>query len=119
MDRDMKRQLFLTMLMTSLIVALAAGEGCNGSNRTPTAPTVPPSAPPAPPAVDLTGAYALTLVASPRCVTVTDTVSRQPLPFPSAVQTRAYDARIAQRGGELEVVFTPAECHGGWYGEPG
>ena len=48
-----------------------------------------------------------------------DEVSRQSLPFPTAVQSRTYDATITQSGARLEIQFTPAECQGGYYGKPG
>jgi hypothetical protein len=80
----------------------------------PVAPTVP--APPSgePPSVDLTGQYTLTLLLSPSCTT-----GRQPMPFPSSTQTRNYDATITQRDGQVEVVFTPTECSGGYYDRAG
>jgi hypothetical protein len=82
-------------------------------------PTAMPPPPPAGPTVDVTGTYTMTLTASPRCMQAHDEVSRRSLPFPTAVQSRTYDATITQSGARLEIQFTPAECQGGYYGKPG
>ena len=89
-----------------------------GPSPTPMPP--PTSGPsPTPATVDLTGQYTLTLLASPSCTSVVDGISHQSLPFPSAAQTRSYDAKITQLYNQLEVLFTPAECNGGYYRESG
>ena len=107
------------------LVVIICGLGCT-PDYLPTSPVLRvPAPPPAPipdpipfpsPAVDLTGRYTLTLFASPSCATVIDDVTRQPLPFPSAVLTRQYAANITQRDdGILEVAFLPSGCSGGYY----
>jgi hypothetical protein len=52
-------------------------------------------------------------------MTVVDSVNNAATPFPAAAQTRTYDATIRQRGPDLDVAFTPAECHGGFYDRAG
>ena len=108
------------------IVLAAALAGCGGQHSTGTMSVNPSPVPAVAPAsgvisaaVDITGQYILTLLASPTCTAVVDGISQRPLPLPTAAQMRRYDARVTQRSAQLEVVFTPAECNGGYYREPG
>jgi hypothetical protein len=60
------------------------------------------------PGVGLTGSYALTLIASPSCATVTDWITHQAMPFPDSVRVRHYDAEFTGRSG----ILTPTDGPG-------
>ena len=67
-----------------------------GSPPRPTFPAGPPSGP--------TGSYTLTLTASPTCAIVTDSVTRQPLPFPESVRVRRYAGEFADGAATLTAM---------------
>jgi len=123
LDVVQRAKLAVTLAAIGLTAALA---GCDGQHATgimsvdpSPAPAVASASSVIAAAVDIAGEYTLTLLASPTCTAVVDGISQQPLPLPTAAQMRRYDAKVTQRSGQLEVVFTPAECSGGYYREPG
>jgi hypothetical protein len=112
----MRRQVFVSGMVFSLVAVLAGGDGCGGSDRGPiglpsgpTGPTASPAALPTSAGVGLTGSYTLTLIASPSCAMVTDWITHQALPFPDSVRVRHYNAEFTGASGVLTPVDGPAQ----------
>jgi hypothetical protein len=96
----------------SLLLFVAALQyACANSPPTSNPVSPSPSASRTPPAVEITGEYDLTFIASPSCATVVDALTNQPTQFPESVRMRRYPAQVTQDPlGNVQMVLRRGEC---------
>jgi hypothetical protein len=108
-------------------VLVLAGGGCQDGPKPPTLPTqvtnptsprspspAPAPAPaPSPVLGGPTGAYIVTLTASPSCDFVRDSVTGETLPFPDTVKVRRYEGEFAEGTGKLKAADANSYVHVG------
>jgi hypothetical protein len=124
----------MTKPLCWVLLATVASLSCNGPtlpSRTLPSPTAPSAVPtgsspfPTGSYTGLTGSYTLTLIASPSCAMVTDSISHQAMPFPESARVRHYNAEfsgisgvLTRAGGGGGSISIGGIDHYAYYGSP-